>query len=53
MLFSPTSPLPDLVKETMEAKTSEAPFPSERRVTPAMIGESFMSLDKLSKEEQK
>lgn len=52
-LFRPTSPSPDLVKETMLAKTSGAPFPSERRVTPAMVGESFKILDKLSKEEQK
>lgn len=52
-LLSPRSPLADLVKETIEAKTSGAPFPSERRVTPAMVGESFKILDKLSKEEQK
>lgn len=52
-LLRPISPLPDLVKETIEAKTSGAPFPSERRVTPAMVGESFKILDKLSKEEQK
>jgi hypothetical protein len=52
-LLRPTAPLPDLVKETIEAKTSGAPFPNERRVTPAMVGESFKILDKLSKEEQK
>lgn len=53
ILLRPTAPLPDLVKETIEANTSGAPFPSERRVTPAMVGESFKIFDKLSKAEQK
>lgn len=53
ILFRPTSPLLDLVKETILAKTSGAPLPSERRVTPAIVGESFKSLDRLSKEGQK
>ena len=53
ILFRPTPALPDLVNETILAKTSEAPFPNERRVTPAIAGESLKILDKLSKEVQK
>lgn len=52
-IFRPTSPSLVLVKETILAKTSAAPFPSERRVTPAIVGDSFNTLDKFSKEEQK
>lgn len=52
-LFRPTSASPDLVKEMMLAKTSGAPLPRERRVMPAMVGDSFRVLDKPSKEGQK
>ncbi|KAK9157631.1 hypothetical protein Scep_004205 [Stephania cephalantha] len=52
-LLRPTSPVPALVKETRLENTSGAPLPRERRVTPAMVGESFRKLDKLSNEEQK
>jgi len=41
------------VKDTMLENTSGAPLPRERRVTPAIVGESLKSLDKPSKFEQK
>ncbi|KAF1883324.1 hypothetical protein Lal_00015117 [Lupinus albus] len=53
MLFSPTAPLLELVKETTVAKKSGAPFPRERRVTPAMVGDSLKMLDKPCKLLQK
>lgn len=52
-LFRPTSPSPVLVKDTILAKTSGAPLPRERRVTPAIVGDSLKILDKPSKEGQK
>lgn len=51
--LSPKSPLFDLVKETTLENKSGAPFPRERSVTPAIVGDSFKTLDKLSKEGQK
>jgi hypothetical protein len=48
-MFVPPSPINDTKLE----KTSEAPLPRERRVTPAIVGDSFKSLDRLSSEEQK
>ena len=53
ILLRPTSPSLEPVKEIMLEKTSEAPFPSERRATPAMVGESFRVLERLSREGQK
>lgn len=47
----PRVPLP--IKETMLAKKSGAPLPRESRVAPAIVGDNFSSLDKLSSEEQK
>ncbi|KAL2502231.1 uncharacterized protein Fot_36079 [Forsythia ovata] len=49
----PTSPSPDRVKEIILAKTSLAPFPSGRSVVPAIVGDSFRTVDKLSTEGQK
>jgi len=51
--LSPKSPLFDLVKETTLENKSGAPLPRERSVTPAIVGDSFKTLDKLSKEGQK
>lgn len=53
MLLRPMTLVPVPMKETMLEKTSGAPLPKERSVTPAMVGGSFRSLDKLSKFEQK
>ena len=53
ILLSPTSPSSERVNETMPEKTSVAPFPRGRRVVPAIVGERFKVLDKLSKEGQK
>lgn len=52
-LFRPTSPSSDRVKETILEKTSDAPLPRARRVTPAIVGGSFRILDRLSSDEQK
>jgi hypothetical protein len=53
MLFKPTAPLFELVKETTLAKKSGAPLPRESKVTPAMVGDSLKMLDKPSREVQK
>ncbi|KAL5708693.1 hypothetical protein ACHQM5_019459 [Ranunculus cassubicifolius] len=52
-LLRPTPPVPSPIKETKLENTSFAPLPKERRVTPAIAGESFRTIAKLSKEEQK
>lgn len=53
MLLRPTSLVFSPMKETMLANKSGAPFPRERRVAPAMVGESFKVFDRPSREEQK
>jgi len=52
-VLKPMSWVPLPLKETRVAKTSLAPFPRERRVTPAIVGESLSNLDKFSREGQK
>lgn len=53
MLFRPISLVPSLEKEIILERTSGAPFPRERRVIPAKVGESLRISDKPSSEEQK
>jgi hypothetical protein len=52
-VLKPMSCVPLPLKETSVAKTSLAPLPRERRVTPAIVGESLKTLERLSREGQK
>ena len=52
-VLRPTSHVPSPIIETMLEKKSGAPLPRESRVTPAIVGDNFSKLDKLSSEEQK
>jgi hypothetical protein len=52
-VLKPKSDVPSPIKDTTLAKTLGALFPSERRVTPTIVGDKFNSLDKSSSEEQK
>uniref|UniRef100_A0A2P2J996 Uncharacterized protein n=1 Tax=Rhizophora mucronata TaxID=61149 RepID=A0A2P2J996_RHIMU len=52
-VLNPISPVPLPIKDTRLEKTSGAPLPSERRVTPAIVGDNFNNRDKFSSEEQK
>lgn len=52
-LLSPTSSAPEPENETMLANTSLAPLPRDKRVTPAMVGDSLRSLERPSRDEQK
>ncbi|KAM0980415.1 hypothetical protein EV2_014172 [Malus domestica] len=52
-VLRPISPVPPPINETRLENTSGAPLPRESRVTPAIVGDNFNNLDKLSSEEQK
>jgi hypothetical protein len=41
------------MKETKLANKSGAPLPSDKRVTPATVGDKLSSFERLSRDEQK
>ncbi|KAJ1393263.1 putative sodium/potassium/calcium exchanger 3-like [Sesbania bispinosa] len=52
-VFKPMLRVPLPWKDTRLEKTSQAPLPRERRVTPAIVGDNLSNLDKFSREGQK